>query len=67
VPIVTVESQVPNADAEGRLANAAVSGLKSPLASVAARGRAPAIPQLVVQQLGAALAAVVVSALKERT
>ena len=64
---MTVESQVPNAEAEARLANAAVSGLKSPLASVAAMGRVPATPELVVQQLGAAVAAVVVSALKERT
>jgi hypothetical protein len=59
VPIISFQTQGPDAQAASRLANGAVEGLRDYLGSVAAAQRVPEARQLVVTQLGRARSATV--------
>ena len=54
LPVISVDTQAPDVETAGRLANGAVLGLRDYLTSVAATQRVPEARQLVLRQLGAA-------------
>jgi hypothetical protein len=60
VPIISFQSQAPDAAGAARLANGAVDGLRDYLGSVAAAQKVPQARQLVVTQLGRARSGTVV-------
>jgi len=60
LPIIAIQAQAPVADQAGRLANAASTGLRDYLRSVAGAQNVPAARQVVISGLGAAQAADVV-------
>ena len=60
LPIIAVSAQAPDADQAARLANAASTGLRDYLRSVAGAQNVPAARQVVISSLGAAQSAEVV-------
>jgi hypothetical protein len=60
LPIIAIQAQAPDAEQAARLANAATSGLRDYLRSVAGAQNVPAARQVVISGLGAAQAADVV-------
>jgi hypothetical protein len=60
LPIISIEAQAPDANQAARLANAATTGLRDYLKSVAGAQNVPAARQVVISGLGAAQSAKVV-------